>query len=194
MLDSAKDKMYMQASYESLSPDKIRKYASENLQNAKTQNLQRFGKDRNHNILYISGKSGSGKSTVALSMSDERTDIIHLDSYFELHNRESIMNQNPNFNEFLRNRGFDPQSLNDRILFESDIRKYFQKVDRFTQLSEEFGRYDFDLSRRVIIEGVQLLDETMYPNKGFLSDKPGIVLTTDDEISRYRAKIRDKWN
>ena len=50
------------------SAGKLRKQASENLKNADTQNLERFGKDREHNILYISGRSGSGKSTVALSM------------------------------------------------------------------------------------------------------------------------------
>lgn len=171
---------------------KIRKYASQNMQNADTQNLQKFGKDREHNILYISGRSGSGKSTVALSMKDDKTDVIHLDSYFELKNRSSMKNQNPNFNKFLREHSFDPVSLNDQKLFRDNIKEYFKKVDRFTNLSEEFGRYSFDAQRKVIMEGVQLLDETMYPDKSFLADKPGIVLKTSDEISKKRASERDK--
>lgn len=171
---------------------KLRRQASQNLKNADTQNLQKFGKDREHNILYISGQSGSGKSTVALSMKDERTDIIHLDSYFELQNKSSKKNQNSNFNNFLRKHSFDPSSLNDQKLFKDDIKEYFKKVDRFVKLSEEFGHYSFDANRKVIMEGVQLLDDTMYPDKSFLADKPGIVLKTNDKIAKKRASERDK--
>ena len=171
---------------------KLRRQASQNLKNADTQNLQKFGKDREHNILYISGQSGSGKSTVALSMKDEKTNVIHLDSYFELQNRSSMKNQNPIFNKFLRKHLFDPASLNNQKLFKDDIKEYFKKVDRFTKLSEEFGRHSFDAKRKVIMEGVQLLDETMYPDKSFLADKPGIVLKTNDKIAKKRASERDK--
>lgn len=174
------------------SAGKLRKQASENLKNADTQNLERFGMDREHNILYISGRSGSGKSTVALSMKDEKTDIIHLDSYFELRNKSSMKNQNPNFNKFLKEHSFDPTSLNDEKLFRANIKEYFRKVDRFTKLSEEFGRHSFDVHHKVIMEGVQLLDETMYPDKSFLTDKPGIVLKTKDAIAKKRASERDK--
>lgn len=142
--------------------------------------------------MYISGQSGSGKSTVALSMKDEKTDVIHLDSYFELQNRSSMKNQNPIFNKFLRKHLFDPASLNNQKLFKDDIKEYFKKVDRFTKLSEEFGRYSFDAKRKVIMEGVQLLDDTMYPDKSFLADKPGIVLKTNDKIAKKRASERDK--
>lgn len=166
--------------------------ARENMKNADIQNLDKYGKDPNHNILYISGISGSGKSTVALSMKDENTDIIHLDSYFELRNKSSMKNQNQNFNRFLKNHSFDPKSLNDEELFKSNIKGYFQKVDRFTKLSEEFGRYSFTIHRKVIMEGVQLLDETMYPDKSFLSDKPKIILKLNAKIAKRRASERDK--
>ena len=171
---------------------KLRKQASDNMRNADTQNLEKFEKDREHNILYISGRSGSGKSTVALSMKDEKTDVIHLDSYFELRNKSSMKNQNPNFNKFLKEHSFDPASLNDEKLFRANIKEYFRKVDRFTKLSEEFGRHSFDVHRKVIMEGVQLSDETMYPDKSFLTDKPGIVLKTNDTIAKKRASKRDK--
>ena len=126
-------------------------------------------------------------------MKDEKTDVIHLDSYFELHNKNSMKNQNLNFNIFLRNHSFDPTSLNDEKLFRSNIKEYFRKVDRFTKLSEEFGRHSFDIQRKVIMEGVQLLDETMYPDKSFLADKPRIVLNINDSTAKKRASERDKW-
>ena len=171
---------------------KNRNYNKENMKNAETQNLDKFGTDKDHNILYISGKSGSGKSTAALAMSDSNTSIIHLDSYFELKNKsEANKNKNKRFNNFLKRNGFDANSLNDGKLFKNDIKAYFKKVDKFTELSEEFGRTEFNDSRKVIMEGVQLLDETMYPNKRFFYDKPCILLKTNDDISRKRAKERD---
>ena len=169
----------------------LREYALENLKTATIRNLQKYGKDRNHNILYISGKSGSGKSTVALALKDRNTDVIHLDSYFELRNMKSLKNQNKRFNEFLVSHHFDPRALNDAALFKRDIKAYFRKVDQFTKLTEEFGKTSFDTNRRVIMEGVQLMDETMYPNKAFLSDKPTISLNTDADLSRKRANERD---
>ena len=171
---------------------KNRHYNKENMKNAETQNLDKFGTDKDHNILYISGKSGSGKSTAALAMSDSNTSIIHLDSYFELKNKsEANKNKNKRFNNFLKRNGFDVNSLNDGKLFKNDIKAYFKKVDKFTELSEEFGRTEFNDSRKVIMEGVQLLDETMYPNKRFFDDKPCILLKTNDDVSRKRAKERD---
>lgn len=171
-----------------------RKYNKINMKNADVQNLDKWGTDKDHNILYISGKSGSGKSTAALAMSDSNTNVIHLDSYFELKNKsEANKNKNEKFNNFLKKNGFDINSLNDGKLFKNDINEYFKKVDKFAELSEEFGREEFDNSRKVIMEGVQLLDETMYPNKRFFDDKSCILLKTNDNISRKRAKERDSY-
>lgn len=173
---------------------KNRNYNRKNMKNADTQHLDKWVADKDHNILYISGKSGSGKSTAALAMSDDNTDVIHLDSYFELKNKsEANKNKNERFNNFLKNNDFDVNSLNDGKLFKNNIKEYFKKVDKFTKLSEEFGRTEFDSSRKVIMEGVQLLDETMYPNKRFFDDKPCILLKTNDSASRKRAKKRDSY-
>ena len=179
----------------SLTPaGKNRNYNKRNMKNADTQHLDKWGTDKDHNILYISGKSGSGKSTAALAMSDSNTNVIHLDSYFELKNKsEASKNKNERFNNFLKKNGFDINSLNDGKLFKNDINEYFKKVDKFAELSEEFGRAEFDNSRKVIMEGVQLLDETMYPDKRFFDDKSCILLKTNDDISRKRAKERDSY-
>ena len=179
----------------SLTPaGKNRNYNKRNMKNADTQHLDKWGTDKDHNILYISGKSGSGKSTAALAMSDSNTNVIHLDSYFELKNKsEANKNKNERFNNFLKKNGFDINSLNDGKLFKNDIKEYFKKVDKFTDLSEEFAREEYGYSRKIIMEGVQLLDETMYPNKRFFDDKPCILLKTNDNISRKRAKERDSY-
>ena len=172
----------------------IQEYNKRNMKNAETRHLDKWGTDKDHNILYISGKSGSGKSTAALAMADSNTDIIHLDSYFELKNKsEADKNKNERFNIFLKKKGFDPYSLNDEKLFKNNIKEYFRKVDNFSKLSEEFGRSEFG-TRKVIMEGVQLLDETMYPNKSFFDDKPYILFKTDEKTSRKRAKERDSLN
>ena len=171
-----------------------RNYNRKNMKNADTKYLDKWGTDKDHNILYISGKSGSGKSTAALAMSDSNTDVIHLDSYFELKNKsEANKNKNERFNNFLKNNDFDANSLNDGKLFKNNIKEYFKKVDKFTELSEEFGKTEFDSSRKVIMEGVQLLDETMYPNKSFFDNKPCVLLKTNDDTSRKKKKKRDSY-
>lgn len=127
-------------------------------------------------------------------MSDSNTNVIHLDSYFELKNKsEANKNKNERFNNFLKKNGFDINSLNDGKLFKTDIKEYFKKVDKFTELSEEFAREEYGYSRKIIMEGVQLLDETMYPNKRFFDDKPCIFLKTNYNISKKRAKERDSY-
>lgn len=171
-----------------------RLYNNQNMRNAESQHLDKWGNDENHNILYISGKSGSGKSTAALAMANDKTNVIHLDSYFELNNT-SVANRNKNkkFNDFLKKNGFDSSSLNDRKLFKNNIKEYFKKVDKFAELSEAFGKEEYGSSNKVIIEGVQLLDETMYPNKRFFDDKPCILLKTNSDVSKKRASQRDSY-
>lgn len=68
----------------------IKQQADNNLKHAKSINLDKWGKSRNNNILYITGRSGSGKSTVAKSMKDKNTSIIHLDLYLESKNAKEL--------------------------------------------------------------------------------------------------------
>lgn len=44
-------------------------------------NVDKFGKDPNHNVLYIVGLSGSGKTYTAERLADSDTDIVNLDEY-----------------------------------------------------------------------------------------------------------------
>lgn len=156
------------------------------------KNLQSFGKDEDHNILYIDGVSGSGKSTLAQYLKEKNDEIIHLDSYFERKNlSEHRKNRNDSFNDFLKKNKFDLGKLEDDSLFKNNIKEYFKYVDEFALLSEKFGKEMYKKNKRVIMEGVQIGDETLYEDKSFYDDKPHITLTTSLEESRKRANERD---
>ena len=158
----------------------------------KKQYIDKWGTDSKHNILYISGISGSGKSTIASSFKNDKINVIHLDSYFEQKNiKNAKKNREPEFDIFLAKNKFNPDTLSNNTLFNEDIKGFFKKVDEFTSLTEKFGREQYSKNKRVILEGVQLIDETMYPNKTFFDDKPCIRTTTDVETSRKRANDRD---
>lgn len=167
-------------------------YGPELFRKSKKANLDKFGKDQNHNILYIDGISGSGKSTLALFIKKPNDSVIHLDSYFETNNlREARKNRNKEFDQFLSKNNFDISILENGKLFRENIKEYFKSVDRFAKLSEEFGKEQYKKRRRVIMEGVQIGDETLYSDKSFYQDKPRISLTTSSEISKQRAEDRD---
>lgn len=172
--------------------DREKEYGAELFKKSEKRNLNAFGSDKDHNILYIDGISGSGKSTLALFLKQPNDEVIHLDSYFERKNvNEAKKNRNKNFNSFLKENNFDPSVLENDKLFKENIVDYFKEVDRFVKLSEQFGEKSFQDNRRVIMEGVQVGDETLYVDKSFYDDKPFIHLTTDQETSRQRAKERD---
>ena len=167
-------------------------YVKQILINSSKKNIDKWGNDQKHNILYITGISGSGKSTLSNSYTD--SSIIHLDSYFELRNSDSKKNQNNDFNSFLNKNNFDPESLNSINMFQTDIHQYFKEVDKFSKLSEQYGEYQYLNHKKVVIEGVELRDETMYPNKDFFNDKPMIQTNLDSNIARERASKRDILN
>jgi len=70
-------------------------------------------------------------------------------------------------------------------------KEYFRNVDRYQNLLESFGRQEYYLGRKVIVEGVELNDETMYQDKSFFKDKPTISMNTSDSLSSKRAHVRD---
>ena len=163
------------------------------VKHADTYYLENWGRSKDQNILYITGISGSGKSTLALCMADDFTEIIHLDAYFELDNLASAQRfHNKVFDDFLKSKRFDPFSLNNKDLFVSNKKEYFRLVDLFAAHSENFGEHLYHVGVKVIMEGLQLLDETMYPDKDFFDNKPRIELTTKSSVAARRARKRDR--
>jgi hypothetical protein len=64
-------------------------------------------------------------------------------------------------------------------------------VDKFQNHIEWFSKKQFP-KKKVIVEGVQLLDDTMYPDKQFFKGKPIIIPKTGMVRSFIRRSIRDK--
>lgn len=81
----------------SLTEEGVRHYGRQRLSKSRTSNMDKWGKDAEHNVLYISGYSGSGKSTSALSLARPGDQTIHLDSYSDMVD-DSEKYQNKQFN------------------------------------------------------------------------------------------------
>ena len=153
--------------------------------------IEMWGQDLDHNILYITGNTGSGKSTLAESYRNRKTTIIHLDGYFDLSHKLS-RNQSPRFNLYMNKLGFNFMTLANKSFFLNHLDAYIEHADHFSDLLESFAQSEFKEGRRVVVEGIQLQDDTLYPDKSFFRDKPLIQMTTDIDISEIRAVLRDE--
>lgn len=155
---------------------------------SRTSNLESWGKDKDHNILYITGYSGSGKSTLAQQMAGKHANIIHLDHYFE--SDDPGDNKNKAFNSFLKEYLPDYKELANPTTMKRRSREWFDKVDTFMDLTEKFSKEQYP-KKKVIVEGVQLSDATTYPDKSFFKDKPLVIMGTGSVTSFIRASKRD---
>ena len=159
----------------------------EKLNTAKSNLYDKWGKDASHNILYITGYSGSGKSTITEKLKDSNTVVIHLDLYFDEYINPNAGGKSSLFGRFLEEKNIPtPNSLNDREKVDLDIYKKFEKA------IEEFGRIQFEEGRKVIVEGTQILDGLINPNKDFYKNKCIIILQTSQAKSKENAAKRDK--
>lgn len=138
--------------------------------------LNTFGVN-GHNILYVAGISGSGKSTLALNLAKKlNAEPIHLDDFYYGQSKK----QTP-FSKFLKVNGVDLKKIH------KDGRLNYEESDKIFPLLKEYSK-----SRRLIVEGVQLLDETMTTDiKTELANEPVISIQTKAKISFNRAVKRD---
>lgn len=164
-----------------------------NLKHAKTSNLDKWGSGPDTNILFITGYSGSGKSTTALSLARPSDTVIHLDGYSELGGEEV---RNKKFNKYLDKHVPNWKAM---ALATSDgtgpmkrhSKEYWDIVDRFQKAVDSYGRDEYKKGNRVIVEGVQIADDWFAGDKSYYSGKPTIVLTTNPITSMIRAFDRD---
>lgn len=164
---------------------KEEKMAKQNLKGSIQKNVEDWGKSRNNNILYITGRSGSGKSTVANTY--KGASVIHLDNYIDKSSKDS---RNKELDDFLVERKFDVNKMRDT---EIDPKERFKAIDEFAEKHlQDFSKAQFDKGKKVVVEGVQLADETMFPDKSFFKDKPTITLKTNAFQSTMRAMKRDE--
>ena len=157
------------------------------LKNATAYNLDSWGKSASTNVLYITGYSGSGKSSLAVAMQGPKVDVIHLDSYFD--NPDGPRNKR--FNAHLKKTcpEYTELSLSKGKLSMNELVKI---IIKFEKEIENFGKAEFADSQKVICEGVQLLDNTIQPDKSFFRDKPMIIMNTGAITSAYRSAMRDE--
>lgn len=178
----------------SLTPEGIVRYGYKVLKKSKSSNLDKFGKSRDTNVLYITGQSGSGKSTAASSIYKKGDTIIRLDGYSE---GSGAKIQDKNFNKYLDKnvknwRDVPNATGNTQVKIFSN--EYWKKVDKIANAIEEYSKIEYDKNHRVIVEGLQVADGWLRENKGYYLDKPVISLSTSPVVSALRAAQRDEKN
>lgn len=169
----------------SLTKEGYKRYAEKNLRKAKQYNTDKWGKDPKHNTLFITGYSGSGKSTVAKHYENVGASVIHLDAYSE--GLSSIQNRRLN------------KMLNDLVPKWKDMGKsskkgsseYWDIVDSFRRTIEMFSEQEFHNGRKVVVEGIQIADNWLIDNKKYYKDKPMVILQTPASKSIHRWIERD---
>lgn len=159
------------------------------LYKSKSANLDKWGKDKDHNVLYLTGLSGSGKSTLAIQLAKEtKADVVHLDFYFNRMSQSSRNEyQSKEFNKFLDDRVPNWRKMPDPINDKYD----WSIVDDFAKALEDYGKAQFTKGRKVIAEGVELMDNTLYDSRRSYSSKPYAVLNTSAVKSLIRGNMRD---
>lgn len=175
----------------------LQKLGRKNIKNSRTSNLEQWGSDSKHNILYISGYSGSGKSTTAMSLSRKGDKIIHLDAYSESDSNSTSSVRDKDFISYLDKHS--PSWRKMANASESGTRgtikrysdKYWSYVDSFRKSIESYGELQFKLGHRVIVEGVQIADDWLSPDKKYYVGKPLIILGTNAIKSWNQASQRD---
>lgn len=157
------------------------------LRESKANLYEVWGKDRDHNVLYITGYSGSGKSKVTERLKDSNTVVIHLDVYFDEYINPNAGGKSKYFNDYLEEHDIPaPNSLNDREKSDMNVYRKFEKA------IEDFGKLQFDEGRKVIVEGTQILDGIINPDKSFYRNKCIIILQTSQSQAKANAAKRDK--
>lgn len=142
----------------------------------KSGRLNLFGSP-GHNILYVAGISGSGKSSLTLNLAKKlNAEAIHLDSYYDGRSR-----QDTKFKKFLIDNGVNLNKvyINEKLNY-SESDKIFPLLQKYSK------------KRRLIVEGVQLLDQTMSIDmRKTLTTEPVISMQTSAKVSFNRVAKRD---
>ena len=146
----------------------------------KSARLDQFNQP-NHNILYVTGLSGSGKSTLSRQLAKQlKAEVVELDSYYGM----KPSNGKSRFHRFLKKNNVDAKHL----LINNKLN--YNESDKIYGLLKEYAK-----DRRIIAEGVQLLDNTMgEPSKirEDLLSEPVLSLQISQREAHRRAMERDK--
>lgn len=168
-----------------------------NLRKAKTANFDKWGKSPETNILWVTGYSGSGKSTVANSIAKPNDKVIHLDTFAD----EVSPGAGPQDKDFAKHldktvpRWRDmqlasPGDNSTKMKFGS--KEYWNTVDDFAKELENFSKKQYAKGNRVIVEGIQIVDQWLYSGYDHFKGQPIAVLETSRAKSLIQEYIRDE--
>lgn len=163
---------------------------------SKSANVEKWGSDPDHNILYITGYSGSGKSTKAEEIAKRNNaEVIHLDMYLEQVKKDDFnKHSNASFNKYLIKKGYDRNKMLELLKSnDPNVKKQrWAMIDELGDHITDYSKVAYKKNKKVIVEGVQLSDLTIYPVKTFFDGKPFMMMNTSAVKSLYRAGIRDE--
>ena len=151
----------------------------------KTYNLEKWGSSPSNNLLIIAGVSGSGKSTTAKNIKAAKNAIrIELDLYYENPAKDYNHDKSRAFNKYLK----------EKVPNYAKIQKNFEKYDEVRDALFSFSKEQYG-KNKVIAEGVQWLDSTMYPDinkrRSILQNNPSIIKQTSVVKSTLNGILRD---
>lgn len=162
------------------------------------KNVDKWGNSKDTNILWVTGISGSGKSTMAKKMADENNaDLIDIDMYTfktvdkykDKQSREfnKYLDKNvPNW-KYLQRKAYEALTKTDRRA-KKPAGLWF---DTFEEALKGYGVQQYG-KRKVVAEGVQILDETLfYKNKAALKSQPIIIMDTFIDDAILSRMLRD---
>lgn len=143
------------------------------LYSAVQHNFDKWGTSPATNILYILGHSGSGKSTKAMELAKQyNADVVHLDMYFDY---PDDPNRSSSFDAYLETN-FPGWRRIYHSVDDISLKAWGKIVEQFEQQLLSYGEYMYNKGKRVIVEGVQLMDNTLFLNKSFFNSVPNIQM------------------